>query len=33
MLCSKIESLLDGKGIISDAHAKKLLSDKIEKDN
>ena len=33
MLCSKIESLINDKGNISVANVKKLLSDKIEKDN
>ena len=33
MLCSKIESLINDKGNISVAYVKKLLSDKIVKDN
>ena len=33
MLCSKVESLINGKGNISVAHVKKLLSDKIAKGN
>ena len=33
MLCSKIESLINDKGNISVANVKKLLSDKIEKNN